>query len=392
MDNQQPVTVAQRRARLGRRHHLATRAATIEDVAADLVGLHSSDPASVYLAAWARVRNFTPAALERALYEERTLLRMLGMRRTMFVVDPELGAVMDAACTQALVGGERRRLIGLLEDQGIARDGGRWLRRVSDRTVAAIDERGTATATELTKVVPELREKLVMGEGKKWGATVGVSTRVLFLLATEGRIVRGRPRGQWLSSQYEWASLRTWVDPLPVIAPADARAALLRRWLHTYGPATLRDLTWWAGWTQAHGRAALAAIDAVEVELDDGVGYVLPDDVAPVRAPRRWVALLPGLDPTIMGWKERDWYLGPHATRLFDRNGNAGPTVWSDGRIVGGWAQRADGVIDTELLEPVDATATRAVAKEADALTEWLDGKVVTPRFRTPLEREIAAR
>ena len=386
------ITDAQRRARLGRRHHLATRATAIEPVAAELVGLHSSDPATVYLAARARVKAFTPAVLERALYDDRTLLRMLGMRRTMFVVDRELGAVMDAACTQALVPGERRRLIGLLEDQGIARDGARWLRRVSDRTLAAIEERGTATASELTRVVPELREKLVMGEGKKWGATVGVSTRVLFLLATEGRIVRGRPRGQWLSSQYEWASLRTWVDPLPVIATADARAALLTRWLHPYGPATLRDLTWWAGWTQAHGRAALAAIDAVEVELDDGVGYVLPDDLAPVRAPRRWVALLPGLDPTIMGWKERDWYLGPHATRLFDRNGNAGPTVWSDGCIVGGWAQRADGVIDTEILEPVDATATRAIAKEADALTQWLDGKVVTPRFRTPLEREIAAR
>jgi hypothetical protein len=299
---------------------------------------------------------------------------------------------MDAACTQALVPGERRRLVGLLEDQGIARDGARWLRRVGDRTVAAIEERGTATAIELSKVVPELREKLVMGEGKKWGATVGVSTRVLFLLATEGRIVRARPRGQWLSSQYEWTSLRTWIDPLPSLAPADARVALLTRWLRTYGPATLRDLTWWTGWTQAHGRAALGAIDAVEVELDDGVGFVLPDDLAPVRAPRRWVALLPGLDPTIMGWKERDWYLGPHAARLFDRNGNAGPTVWSDGRIVGGWGQRSDGVVEAELLEPVDDTAARAVAREADALTEWLAGTVVTPRFRTPLEREIATR
>jgi hypothetical protein len=198
MDTRAPIGVAQRRARLGRRHHLATRAGTVEEVAADLVGLHSSDPASVYLAAWARVRDFTPAALERALYEERTLLRMLGMRRTMFVVDPALGAVMDAACTKALVGGERRRLIGLLEDQGIARDGGRWIRRVSDKTVAAIEARGSATATELTTDVPELREKLVMGEGKTWGGTVGVSTRILFLLATEGRIVGGRARGAWL--------------------------------------------------------------------------------------------------------------------------------------------------------------------------------------------------
>ncbi len=231
-----------------------------------------------------------------------------------------------------------------------------------------------------------------MGEGKTWGGTVGVSTRVLFLLATEGRIVRARPRGQWLSSQYEWTSLRTWVDPLPDHEPADARVALLARWLFRFGPATLRDVTWWTGWTQAQGRAALGALEAVEVELDDGTGWVLPDDVAPVRAPRRWVALLPGLDPTVMGWKERDWFLGPHAARLFDRNGNAGPTVWADGQVVGGWGQRRDGTVEAELLEPVDATTARAVEREVAALTDWLGGTVVTPRFRTPLEREIATR
>ena len=38
---------------------------------------------------------------------------------------------------------------------------------------------------------------------------------------------------------------------------------------------------------------------------------------------------------TFMGWKERDWFLGEHAEPLFDRNGNAGPTVWRDGRVVG---------------------------------------------------------
>src|SRR4029079_15089791 len=138
---------------------------------------------------------------------------------------------------------------------------------------------------------------------------------------------------------------------LPEIAPADARVALVTRWLRAYGPATLRDLTWWTGWTHARGRSAWGALGAAEVEPGDGIGYVLPDDVAPVRTPRRWVALLPGLDPTVMGWKERDWYLGPHSARLFARTGTAGPTVWADGRIVGGWGQRRDGVVEAELLE-----------------------------------------
>ena len=86
-------------------------------------------------------------------------------------------------------------------------------------------------------------------------------------------------------------------------------------------------------------------VGAVEVELDDGVGFVLPDDLDPVDPPEPWVALLPGLDPTTMGWKQRGWYLDPEVgAAVFDRNGNGGPTVWVDGRIVGelGPAPRRD--------------------------------------------------
>ncbi len=129
----------------------------------------------------------------------------------------------------------------------------------------------------------------------------------------------------------------------------------------------------------------------VAVEVESGTGYVLADDVEPELAGDPGAALLPALDPTTMGWKERDWYLGPHATSLFDRNGNAGPTVWWGGRVVGGWAQRQDGEIAYRLLEDVGADAEAAVAAEAESLARWLGDVRVTPRFRTPLERELAA-
>ena len=127
----------------------------------------------------------------------------------------------------------------------------------------------------------------------------------------------------------------------------------MRRWLAAFGPGTLQDLAWWTGWPLGQTRQALAAARAVEVDLDAGTGFLLADDLDPVPPPPEWVALLPSLDPTVMGWKERSWYLGGHRERLFDRNGNAGPTVWADGRVVGGWAQRPDGTIAVELLEPV---------------------------------------
>jgi hypothetical protein len=76
---------------------------------------------------------------------------------------------------------------------------------------------------------------------------------------------------------------------------------------------------------------------------------------------------------------------------LFDRSGNIGPTVWSDGRIVGGWAQRGDGEIAYRLLADVGSEKAGAVAAAAHGLSAWIGDVRVTPRFRTPLERELAS-
>jgi hypothetical protein len=180
--------------------------------------------------------------------------------------------------------------------------------------------------------------------------------------------------------------MATWMPRGVPDVPADeARAELARRWLRSFGPATTDDLKWWAGWTVAQTKAALAAVAAVEVELDAGPGWVLPDDVASTPT-GRWVALLPSLDPTIMGWRDRDWYLGEHGPALFDSNGNAGPTVWVDGRVVGGWVHRSDGRIAVELLEKVGRDARRSVDRAAAELERWLGDVRVTPRFPTPLQ------
>jgi hypothetical protein len=368
-----------------------TPATTVGQVASDLVGLHSSDPTAVYLAARARIDDFAREDLEAALYDTRSLVRMLGMRRTMFVVPLDLAAIMNVACTRALAPPERRRLIRVLEEQGIAADGATWLTDVETRLVSALRTRGEATAVELTEDVPELRRKLRFGEGKTWGGEVGVSTRVLFLVATDGRIVRARPRGTWLSSQYRWVLTSDWIEGGLIEVPEEEAAPnLARRWLRTYGPGTFDDLKWWTGWTVAKTSSALAAVEPDEVDLEGAVGYVLPGATAAEPPVDPWVAMLPGLDPTVMGWKERDWYLGAHRARLFDRNGNAGPTVWADGRIVGGWAQRPDGEVAYQIFDDVGKEHTERIELEADRLGRWLGDHRVIPRFRTPLDKELS--
>ena len=388
------ISVEERRARLGRRHSLerGSAATDLVELAGGLVGLHATDPATVFLAARARLRDGSHAEIERVLYEERSVLRMIGMRRTMFVLPLELAAVVHASCTEAVASSQRRRYAKLIEEGGIAKNGATWLAKVMAMTMEALEARGEAYASELSKDVPLLRKKLSFGEGTKWAGNTSMTTWVLFLLAAEGRIVRGRPRGAWTSSQWRWVPAASWFPrPLPRLDDEEARETLARRWLTSFGPATVTDLKWWTGWTLSQTRTTLAAIGAVEVDLDGTPGFVMPDDVDVAPSPEPWVALLPALDPTVMGWKERAWYLGEHGPALFDRSGNAGPTVWWNGRIVGGWAGRKDGRVAFQLLEDVGADATAQVEAEAARLEAWLGGVSVIPRFRVPLERELAA-
>jgi len=390
----QTIDTAERRRRIGARHHLAASARDEDPVtvAGDLIGIHATDPASVYLGLRARVRELSRDDVAAALYDDRTLLKVLGMRRTMFVVPVPIAGIIHDAAAIDIGARERKRTIRMIAEAGIAKDAERWIAGVEAETMDVLHELGEATAADLTRRVAGLREQIPFGAGKKWSGTVGVSTRLLFLLAAEGRIIRGRPKGTWLSSLYRWVPVDRWVDggiePWP---PERAHVELVRRWLTAFGPGTQRDIQWWTGWTVARTKAALKGAGAIEVGLDGGdKGFALPDDLESTPEPEPWVALLPALDTTTMAWVERDFYLGGHAKQLFDTNGNAGPTVWVDGRVVGLWAQRPDGEVVTRLLEDVGKERSVEINAEAASLDAWLRPDRVFPRFPNPVFQELA--
>jgi Winged helix DNA-binding domain len=387
------IEVAERRARLVRRHRLtpADRASTSLEGARSVVALHSTDPVTVFLSIRARTTGVQPADVERELYFERTLVRMLGMRRTLFVVPRELVPVVQAACTRTIAARERKRVEKMIADSKISTRPAAWLTRAMSTALREVEARGEAFTSDVTRALPALAKRLRFGVGTKFEATQSVGSRVLPQLAMEGRLVRGRPRGTWVNGQYRWAPAATWLGgEIQALDAAEAQAELLRRWLAAFGPATETDLRWWAGWTAHEARAALAAVPHAVVAFDGAQGFVLADDVDRVETPEPSAALLPTLDPTTMGWKERDWYLGPHGSTLFDNNGNAGPTVWWDGRVVGGWSQSRDGEIRYRLLEEVGADAEAAVEAEAERVAEWLGDVRFSPGFLPPFQRALA--
>jgi hypothetical protein len=378
----------ERRARLARRHalHPAHRVADPEAATRAVTVLHSTEPATVYLSLWARVDGLSVDDVDRVLFDERTLVKQLAMRRTLFVFPRDLLPAAWGSISARVAEQIGARLAKEVEAHGIAADGTAWLdtaRAAILRRLAGGDE---LSAQELRDQVPELAGQLVLAPDKTYGATVQVAPRVLTQLGVEGSLVRGRNGGHWRISRPLWTSMEAWLGERPEPWPArEGYAELVRRWLTSFGPGTAADIQWWLGSTVAAVKTALADVGAIEVSLDGGQsGWVLPDDLDEVGPVEPWAALLPVLDPTVMGWKARDFYLGPHAGSLFDRNGNAGTTAWWDGRVVGCWVQDADGVVILHLLEDVGAEARAALEAEAARLTAWLGGVRVSTVYPSP--------
>jgi hypothetical protein len=256
---------------------------------------------------------------------------------------------------------------------------------------AALAELGEATARQLGEALPELRVGLEVPPGNAAGATIAAHTRVLNLMGFMGVAVRARPIGTWISGQYRWTLADRWLDSrLSGDDRVTSAARLVDRYLSAFGPASMIDIQWWTGWTKLTTSTAIEAADAERIDGTHGELWVAAGDTSAALDPGRWVAVLPGLDPTVMGWKQRDWYLpAEYAPALFDRNGNAGPTIWADGRVVGGWAQGADGHVVHRLLEPISTHHERLLRIEIERLESFVGDTRFTIRFPSPLTREL---
>lgn len=383
------ITTDQRRARLGQRHGLAQSADSLVEAVDALIVLHATDPASIFLSAHARVADIDVAGIEGEMYESKSLMRTLAMRRTLFVASQEVLPIIEVSSSGDVARAERNTLLKFLAQSDVAAPE-TWLADAFGEVMDAMDGAGGKSARQITELVPRLATRITLGSGKYTQET-GATSRVLGLMAVEGLLARGRPGTLWTGRQYVWHRRDQWIpatSELPSVE--DASVELLRRWLWTFGPGTMVDLRWWTGWTKTKVVKALSRIDAVEVDLEGGpTGYVLAEDTEDVLRPEPWVAVLPALDPTAMGWKEREWYVGDHVAELFDRNGNIGPTIWADGKIIGAWSSRREGGIVSELFESIDTARRNLLDRRLELLQVFLGDVVVKPSFPTPAQKRL---
>lgn len=385
------VTDRERRARIGIRHALAGSARVLapEDAARSVVCLHATDPPSVHLSCWARSDTVSVDDVERALYETRSLVRQQSMRETIFVFPRDLVPAVWGSAAARVAAASRKRLIKDLERWGTVPqgEGAAWLQGAEHAVLDHLADGVPRSSKQLREEVPEVGGFIMQSPDKAWGGKVAIAPRLLAQLSMNGVVARASNAGAWHTSRPLWTTTEAWWDgDVPdALESRDGYAELVNRWLWSYGPGTVDDITWWLGSTKATVRTALQDLGAQQVSLEDGsIGWLRQDDLGITDDPEPWVALLPLLDPTVMGWKGRDFFLGPHGPQLFDSAGNAGTTAWVDGRVVGAWVQDAEGVVQLRFLEEVTPPARDALHVEARRLTESLDGQRVFAVYPSP--------
>jgi hypothetical protein len=388
------ISVRQRRQAMVRRHHLGGDAATPEAVTHALVALHATDPASVYLSVLARSATSTLADVSAAMYERRTLVRWMAMRRTLFLLSRADVPIVQAAISTPLAAVLHRRLLSQLKRNGteppIDGDLDTWLSRVQGLVEHALRARGSATGSELAADVSALRTLIPPRTPSE--RPQNITSALLTVMSAQGRIVRATPTGRWTSRHHRWEPVeRWWPDGLAELTKEGSQRELARRWLTRFGPATADDLQWWTGWNKTTTWHALRELPVEEVDLHGDTGLAIAGDDSGDATPAPPVAaLLPALDPTPMGWKRRDWFFAIPQHHVFDDRGNIGPTLWWNGEIIGSWAVTSTGQIRTAVLADRGVAARHAVQDIAAQLEARLQGTAITSAIRTPLERKLA--
>ncbi len=376
--------------------------AEVVQVTRDIVALHATAPTGPYLSLWARVHDFRREMLEVALYEQRALARMLCMRTTLHAVpSDEVPLFLNAYR-------ERRRRAGLSEEErllvlaGLCEEGeaNALLNQLGCRVLSTLRERGPLTVRQIGQAVPELRAKVRHSAGRAYEGEFSVGSRLVPSLCAEGLLVRAWVRGTWRSNQYEYASLSEWLPhaALESVSSQEARTWLVRRYVSAFGPVTFEDVHWWTGFSKGKVQEAIRSLGSeLETVGVEGLG----DQYLMLGGDAQWLAnhslpegpyafLLPSLDPYIMGYRDRCRFLAKeHRAKVFDRAGNAVPTVWVNGQVVGAWGQQQNGKVVHGLFEQVGAQEQAILAEKVRCLEVLLAGEVLPQRCHTSFTRKL---
>ena len=324
-----------------------SRWATPAEAARGCGGAQSQDRIGGLLALRARTSGLTAAAVERAQFEQRSIVRSWLMRGTLHTV-----AAADLRWMLALLGPEMdRKALKRRADLGIDD-------AIRDAALAAM-QRALAGGARLTaaELVERVREAGLPWEGQ-------VVPHLRRAAALRGLICFGPT----VDGAETHALIEDWLADVADAQPPDPAAELARRYFAAYGPATPADFRFWSGLSGAAARAGFRAIEGEleEVEADGKPMWMTAGRDAPVDASLS-VRVLGPFDPYVLGYGKRELGASEETLRLLHRGGGMiPPIVLADGVLVAVAARRRSGRVMRFTLNPI-ARLTKQIRAGIDA-------------------------
>ena len=375
-------TAAQAAAFRLARHHLGRRVenggSTVLDVCRDSAGIQAQVMSAAELAVWTRGGAITRDEIRGALWERRDVVRTSAMRLTLHLIPardlPIFIAAMRPTATATLQRWQGR--VGARPDH---------VKAMIDAVIQALDG-GPRTQQEL---IASARKKA--GKGMRtWLEHAWSAVRPAVI---DGLIVYGPPRG----AQATFVRVDKWLPNQPAVDAADARTALLRRFLSAFGPADTRDFSKWSGLRSSDAKSALDALkdEIVAVSVDGAAGWIRRADVDALtrsRLDEGAVRLLGPFDSLLLAHATKEHLVAPKDyKRVYRAQGWISAVVLRGGTIVGVWFSRTSAravTLDVELFGRVTPAIRQGIEREADAMGRFL-GIRCEPRFSTSHGRTI---
>jgi hypothetical protein len=351
------------------KQHLTDEAkdADIVQIVRDIYGLHATNATTPYVSLFARARDFTRNKLDDELYVKRTLGKIRCVRTTVHVLPRETIPIAFAATK------------GMVEpnSEGFLRyTGGVTERQYED------------TSREILRILKG-KGMSTLQIKKEQGTRLNISI-IVNLMCDQGLLMRGQSDKGWKSNAHTYYRFSDYFPgmDLNAVEPSQARERTVRQYLAGYGPATVKDISWWSGFTMTEVRRILhmLAREVAEVEIPElrGTYVMLAEDLAALERARPSgqlaVNLLPALDPYLMGHKEREHYLDyQYYEMVFDRSGNSTSTIMIDGRVAGVWdfSDKPGPTVKVFLFHKLEKKALRMVESRARAIGRFIADKAV---------------
>ena len=348
---------------LRKQHLLDNSTDDLAQIVRDIGGLHGTIPKTPYLSLFSRTKNFTKQQLDEELYTKRSLGRIRCVRKTVYILPKELLSTAFSATKSMveLTSKQYSQYLGVTKKDYI---------ELSQQILRLLKGRGLTAKETKTELGTDLNVSAVMN-----------------LMCDQGLLIRGNPKSGWKSNLHTYYLFHDYFPDVNLNQPNKKHAIelLVQYYISSFGPVTENDIIWWTGLTKTLIQDALKKLEVVSVNVEglEGSFFLLKSDTAlkEVSPRNRVVNLLPALDSYIMGFTERKRFL-PHQyyNNVFDRSGNAAPTILVDGKVVGVWDFIADKKPAVKILlfeHPEHSTLTTIYSK-AQQIGKFIADKEVT--------------